>query len=107
MKTGTNKAMTEPWQEIQDKIGRFTDETFGGSTVESKMAHLREEIQEVIDAPEDKMEWADCMILLLDAARRAGLSMDDLHQAIEDKLAINMKRKWGAPDKDGVVRHVA
>ena len=99
--------MTEQWQLLQDKIGGFTDETFGESTVASKMAHLREELDEVVAAPDDRMEWADCMILLLDAARRAGLSMDDLHQAIEDKMEINLKREWGEPDEDGVVRHVA
>ena len=95
------------WQKVQDDIGEFTDKTFGHSTVESKMTHLREELDEVIADPQDELEWADCMILLLDAARRQGFSMDDLQQAINKKMTINRARKWGNADENGVVKHIA
>lgn len=97
----------DKWQNMQDDIAGFTDEVFGASTPVSKLHHLTEEVQELIDAPDDKMEWADCMILLIDAAKKAGYDMDDLYQAVQSKMEINKKRKWGAPDENGVVRHVS
>jgi len=32
------------------------------------LLHLKDEVQELLDNPDDKMEWADCTLLLLDAA---------------------------------------
>lgn len=46
------------------------------------------------------------MILLLDGARKAGYSTDDIYRAALAKMEINYRRKWQAPDADGVVRHV-
>ena len=45
------------------------------------------------------------MILLIDAAKKAGHDMDDLYRFVNEKMAINKTRKWGEPDEDGVVRH--
>jgi len=94
------------WQKMQDDIGAFTEKTFGKGTVKGKITHLAEELEEVLAAPDDRHEWADCMILLLGAARCAGLDMNDLYQAMQEKMDINRKRKWGPPDEDGIVRHV-
>jgi hypothetical protein len=52
------------------------------------------------------MEWADCMLLLLDAGWRHGHSLQDLLDFADTKLDINANRKWGKPDKDGVYKHV-
>lgn len=107
MTTNTNTVQTwDNWQDIQNEIGEFTDKTFGQSTVESKFEHLREELDEVIADPKDELEWADCLILLLDAARREGFDMTDLHKAITKKMEINRARKWGSADENGVVKHI-
>lgn len=98
--------MTDKWQDLQNDIGAFTDKTFGKSTPQAKLHHLAEEVQELLAEPEDHMEWADCFILLLDAANKAGLSMDDVYEAIEAKMEINKSRTWGEPDENGVVKHV-
>jgi len=94
------------WQILQNDIGEFTDKTFGKSTTASKMAHLKQEADEVVADPQDILEWADCMILLFDAARREGFSTDELYHGMQKKLGINKKRKWGQAGTDGVVRHV-
>lgn len=94
------------WQVLQNEIADFTDRAFGQATPVSKLHHLAEEVQELIETPEDRLEWADCMILLIDAAKKAGYDMNDLYQAVQDKMEINKKRKWGAPDENGVVRHL-
>lgn len=94
------------WQDLQNEIVAFTNKTFGQSTVDAKLRHLADEVEETRATPEDRLEWADCVILLLDAAHRAGLTLDDLHQAVKQKMEINASRKWGAPDEHGVVRHI-
>lgn len=35
-----------------------------------------------------------------------GLTQKDINDCIEEKQAINMKRKWANPDSDGVVKHI-
>lgn len=94
------------WQKLQDDIGVFSDKTFGVSTARAKAMHLREEAKEAADDPSDVIEWADCMILLLDAARVAGFKTEDIYQAVLRKMEINKSRSWGEPDENGVVRHV-
>lgn len=39
-------------------------------------------------------------------AFQSGLTEKDIHDCIEEKQIINMQRKWGTPDLDGVVKHV-
>lgn len=96
----------DKWQNMQDDIAAFTDSVFGASTVRAKLHHLAEEVQELMEDPDDQHEWADCVILLIDSAKKAGLDMDDLYKAVENKMKINKNRKWGEPDENGVVRHI-
>lgn len=86
----------------------FSFNTFGSVEVRTciyPLRHLKKEVQELLDNPDDKMEWADCMLLLLDAARRKGYSIDDLLSFCKEKLAINRKRTW-EKQEDGVFQHV-
>jgi len=43
---------------------------------------------------------------LLDSASHFGLTAGNLLWYTETKLEINKRRKWGAPDKNGVVEHI-
>lgn len=100
--------------------GQFSDviewqnKTFKQSTAKSKVAHLSQEIKELNDElnketqndNEIRLEFADCFILLMGAAASYGLSYKDVVFAISAKMKINRKRKWGKPDKYGVVNHV-
>lgn len=67
------------------------------------MTHLRKEIDELAEDTSDGEEMADCFILLLNLAEMAGV---DLMAEARRKMEINRKRKWGAPDADGVCHHV-
>lgn len=98
--------MEDLWQQLQDDIGAFAEKTFPDASPRSKALHLSEEAKEAADNPSDISEWADCMILLSDGARKSGFSMDDLYQAVLRKMEINKKRKWDAGDKDGIIRHI-
>lgn len=68
--------------------------------------HLQREIEELLNNMDDIEEWADCLMLLLDGARRRGHDIDAIVDATWDKLEKNRHRKWGKPDADGIVEHV-
>ncbi len=94
-------------QQLQDEIASWSDATFGADRPPRiPLHHLAKEVQELIETPNDRMEYADCLILLLDAYRMAGGSADDLILACQEKLEINREREWGTPDENGVVEHI-
>src|SRR5699024_1489712 len=94
-------------QRLQDEQGRWSDATFGANHgPHGCIAHLAKEVREVAAEPYSRMEYADCLMLLLDAYRRAGGSADDLVAAAFEKLEINKRREWGEPDENGVVEHI-
>ena len=51
-------------------------------------------------------EIADCLLLTLDAARRHGLSFDELTEAAFSKLERNKQRTWPAGISDEPVEHI-
>ena len=53
-----------------------------------------------------RTEIADCLFLTLDAARRSGMTLDDLLDTAFAKLEINKSRKWNKPTSDNPVEHV-
>lgn len=102
------------------EITKWQEETFSKATPLSKIAHLAEELQELVHAIKDedhtidhekiraiKMEFADCFFLLFGAAAAYGMKYIDIIYAIQQKFEINKNRKWGTPDADGVVRHIS
>lgn len=63
------------FQDLQDKVAEWSDKQFGANRPPSApMAHLIKEIDEVLDSEYDLSEYADCLMLLLDSARMAGLN---------------------------------
>lgn len=86
----------------------FSYQTFGTKQERGPngpLEHLRREVDEVMAEPKDRMEYADCFLLLLDAYNRAELG--DLFDLINDanvKLEINKNRTW---KKEGLIyQHV-
>ena len=100
------KILTEI-QRLQNELGQWSTQTFGHRTNPSgPINHLKKEVEELAQKPLDPTEYADCLLLLLDAWRIAGGSADQLVVNAFDKLAVNKQRDWGAVDGDGVVEHV-
>jgi hypothetical protein len=94
-------------QQLQDDIAAWSDPVFGyNRSPMGCLHHLVLEVQEVIDTPTDRMEYADCFMLLLDAYRMAGYDADDLIDACIDKLEICKQREWGPVNENGVSMHV-
>jgi hypothetical protein len=94
-----------------ETVTKWQQETFGKATPMSKMSHLAEELIELINdlkesAPDRRLEFADCFLLLFGAAASDGMSYEDICNCIDEKHQINLKRKWGTPDANGVVNHI-
>jgi hypothetical protein len=99
--------MSSRIQQLQNEIAIWSDSTFGADRpAYIPLHHLSKEIQELIASPRDNMEYADCLILLLDAYRMTGGNADGLIETCFEKLEINRKREWGKPDENGVVEHI-
>jgi len=84
--------------------------TFGpGSRLRGILDHIRKELVEIEDAPDDLSEWVDVLILAFDGAWRAGWEPQEIIDAIRAKQAKNELRDW--PDRrtasdDRAIEHV-
>ena len=75
------------------------------------LKHLEKEAREaqaeMPGSTEQESEIVDCLFLVFDAARRAGITHDRLFRAAFEKLEINKRRKWEKPESDNEpVEHV-
>ena len=86
--------------------GVWSDKTFPIQNPVSTLTHLIDEVRETINKPDDILEYADCFILLFNAARLSGFTVHDIMNAMQEKHEINTKRQWGKPDANGVVKHI-
>lgn len=81
----------------------WSREAFGDVGPVGPLKHLSIEALEAAEAPGDLSEWADMQFLLWDAQRRAGITDEQITQAMIAKLAVNKARTWPEP-KDGEPR---
>lgn len=81
----------------------WSQATFGNVGPVGPLKHLSKEALEAAAEPGDLSEWADMQFLLWDAQRRAGITDEQITQAMIEKLAVNKKREWPEP-KDGEPR---
>lgn len=82
-------------------VHNWAEATFGPRTPAPAWMKMFSELGEVIDNPEDPLEWADLFIMLLDLAKMHNI---DVTTAVMNKLDINMSRRWIV--KGGVYKHV-
>lgn len=102
-------------KEIKEEIRKFSEGAFGKrKDATGPLNHLKREIDELLDVLgkggwEEEEEWADCLLLLLDAWRiRYGnwISYDKFIEMADKKLEIAKKREWDkTPDDEGVYSH--
>ena len=113
------------WHEQAD----FSELTFGSSATRGPLGalkHLEKEAKEAqseiegldgssatdldgVAFSKDKLheEIVDCLFLTYDAARRSGLTFDELYAGAFRKLEKNRKRKWQVPTSaDQPIEHV-
>jgi len=111
----------EKIQELQNEVSKWSDSQFdNGMFIPSRSIpiskHLQKESKELTEAIENYFktgrydnvmeELADVFILLLDVSCHIGSNVDALVTSAYNKLEINKSRKWGLPDKEGIVEHI-
>lgn len=88
----------------------FSKGTFGpGTRTQGVIDHIRKELDEIEDQPQDLLEWVDVILLAMDGAWRAGHSPEEIANAINFKQDKNEGRDW--PDwrtapKGKAIEHV-
>lgn len=88
----------------------WSERTFGpGERTAGVIDHIRKELIEIEEAPNDLTEWIDVVILALDGAWRSGASPYQIISALVAKQTKNEQRIW--PDwrtapTDKAIQHV-
>ena len=90
-------------EQIRNEHAEWSQSTFGSVGPIGPLKHLSNEALEAAAEPGDLSEWADMQFLLWDAQRRAGITDEQITQAMTEKLAVNKQREWPEP-KEGEPR---
>lgn len=89
---------------LQRLVCDWAKEKFPDQTLAGKEAHLRKELQELLDSDlKDVTEMADCVLLML---QLADAQDKKLLLEVFAKFKINRERTWAPADADGVHSHV-
>ncbi len=88
---------------VRREHAEWSQTTFGNVGPIGPLKHLSKEALEAAAEPGDLSEWADMQFLLWDAQRRAGITDEQITQAMIEKLTVNKQREWPEP-KDGEPR---
>jgi hypothetical protein len=96
------------------ELSNWADKIFGDPTIRGPLPvlkHLQLEIKDELINGDiyDCMEYAVCLMLILDAARRAGHDAEQLLIVSQAKLSINKSRKWPKLDTinpNSIVEHI-
>lgn len=99
-----------PYDEDQDSIALWADETFGtpatnisvACRANEEMAELLRELSKNDHTAAAPPEMADVLIIMYRLATRMGV---DLHEEVDKKMRINRQREWKL-DGDGHGKHV-
>jgi hypothetical protein len=93
---------------IRDQ-SEWSQRTFGTDAERGPLGalrHLEKEAREAQESLADITEYADCLLLLLDASRRAGFKIMQVIEAAQEKMKVNKQRSWPKPTDDNPVEHV-
>lgn len=93
-------------QKFVDECEEWANMVFPHANSESCIRHLNEELGEILELISihqashidhediEKQEFADSMLLHLQAIKRRDISLTDLIAAMRKKMEINRQRKW-------------
>ena len=88
---------------VRSEHAEWATATFGNTGPIGPLKHLSAEALEAAAAPDDLSEWADMQFLFWDAQSKAGISDEQITQAMVAKLQVNKARQWPEP-KEGEPR---
>lgn len=85
----------ENFVDFIERKKQFSLKTFGpGQRVSGIIDHIKKELIEIQENPNDLMEYIDVMLLAMDGAWRAGFSANEIAQALYKKQEILESRTW-------------
>lgn len=90
------EAKEDPFHFVRKQHAEWSDRQFGNVGPIGPLKHLAKEAMEAAQAPDDISEFADIIMLVWDATRRAGISDYQLAEAVAEKLERNKRRTWGS-----------
>ncbi len=107
-------------RDLADDQSAWSQATFGADSERGPVGALKHLAKEAVEAEMAFVmndciggdrgmiaeELADCLLLILDASRRAGFSPLQLIRAAEHKMAINKSRKWPKTTGDVPSEHI-
>ncbi len=100
--------------DLADDQSDWSQKTFGTDAERGPVGACRHLAKEAVEAEHSvATEWfgdemADCLLLVLDAARRGGIGPMELLRLAQLKMKKNRARTWPTPNPDGItpVEHV-
>ena len=107
--SSTFNSMIEFADKFSDLVAdqsKWSQATFGSDSERGPMGPLKHlekearECQEAVGTPELREELAKCLLLLLDASRRAGIKPTQLVEAAQAKMVKNKQRTWPSPQAE-------
>lgn len=98
------ESVRDTFRFVRAQHAEWSDRQFGDVGPVGPLKHLAKEAIEAAEAPDDISEFADILMLVWDATRRAGFSDEQLAEAVAEKLERNKRRAWGEV-KDGEPCH--
>ena len=101
---GDAESVRDPFRLVRQAHAEWSDRQFGNVGPVGPLKHLAKEANEAAEAPDDISEFADIIMLVWDATRRAGITDEQLAVAVAEKLERNKRRQWGSV-KDGEPCH--
>lgn len=101
---GDAGSLRDPFLFVRQAHAEWSDRQFGNVGPVGPLKHLAKEANEAAEAPDDISEFADIIMLVWDATRRAGITDEQLAIAVAEKLERNKRRQWGIV-KDGEPCH--
>nr|WP_301693421.1 dATP/dGTP pyrophosphohydrolase domain-containing protein [Klebsiella pneumoniae] len=92
--------------QVRREHAEWSQATFGNVGPIGPLKHLSKEALEAVAEPDDLSEWADMQFLLWDAQRRAGITDEQITQAMIEKLVVNKQREWPEPKDEEPRLHI-
>ena len=105
------RSVPHPLNDLARDQKKWSQKTFGARDPKASILHLRRECDEMLTAYDSDLasyatELADGLILLLDAAWRAGITENQLVSHAMAKMEVNKAREWPPAVGDEPTEHV-
>lgn len=105
-----NVMMEFDFAKFMEDQRKFSEKTFGPGLLTKRItSHIRKELKEIEETPEDLEEWCDVILMALDGAWRTGATSRQISEMLLRKQRDNIEREW--PDwrevpQDEPIEHI-